>query len=509
MFFLLFVSPAFSSDCSLYCSAKCSGDIAVTSTTSSSVQQQIQNQYNSYSDLGPNYSWNNAFGFFSGGFDANFSYVAYDANYDTTSSTKQSEINGINNQVISGICNSGNGSVNIVVTFNSVCASPSPSTSPSASLSRSPSPTISSSSSVTPFPSVSSSVSPSISVSPSFSSSPSFSRTPSPTQVTTSPSRSSTPSQVTTSPSKSPSKSPSPSKTSSPSQITKSPTPSSSKTPSPTSSSSPSQITASPSKSPSKSPGPSKSSSPSQITQSPSPSFSNTPSVFPSTSLTPKPSVSSSPSSSPSLSPSSSNTPLVQKMCVQYFTATFQNNVNFTKTGNESDFVSSLENGFLEIFPSDVKYSVKLQAYSVKTQEIFFSYALFFNNSNYGEIVSKKIFSITYLSLINLTDTSGSSGIILSTKFSNNYCYTGSGSSGLTPGETTGIVLGAVLGSVLAASAITGLVAAGYILFKILNRQPIPEKLPENTQVFADEDSKNNALFQDNTKSIDNEMYTL
>nr|WNL49833.1 transmembrane domain containing protein [Marseillevirus sp.] len=584
-----------SDSCLLSTNSTCSGSLQRNPATSSSVSSQLASLYTQ--TFGSTYNWNNNFSFSGDQLSASFSYIVMDPVYD---SSKRAEILGINNQVISGICNSGNSTVAVEVLFSAYCfpsPSPSPSGTPSPSSTGSPSRTPSPSSSGSPSFQPSKSATPSASVSASFSPSlsPSVSRspstTPSPSMVSSSPtasqsqspspSLSSSPSPVSPTPTLSPSRTPSPSRspsptksssptpsksgspsrTPSPSQATKSPSrtpsftpsgspspfspsptkspsPSSSTTPSPTASpslspsSSPSSSstpspTASPSLSPSSSPSssstPSPTSSPSlspsasmspsstpsptsspSLSPSPSPSSSSTPSASPSSS----PSQTPSPSSSPSTSFSPSQTPLIPGTCLQDFSGEYRVSGSFQEGANETLLFSKIQESFRKIVPSGVSLFVYGRNFRKTKNSVSFAFAVYFNNSAVREVISSRVFVVSFNALSDVFQSNNSESAILSTVFSNNYCSTSSG-GGLTPGQTAGIVIGVVVGVIVGVVALLGLIALGMLIVRLMNKAPAPEQLASQNKAFSENAATDNAMFNSPTKSVENELYTL
>lgn len=528
-----------SDSCLLSTNSTCSGSLQRNAASTSSVSSQLSGLYTQ--TFGTSYSWNNNFTFFGDVLSSYFSYVVVDPSYD---SSKRAEILGINNQVISGICNSGNGTVAVEVLFSAYCF-PSPSPSPSRSSSPSPtssysrtpssspsnSPSFQPSKSASRTPSVSPSLSPSRTSSPSLVSAsptrtPTTSRTPSPSLIsptptrsptrTSSPSRSSSPSQVTRSPSVSPSKSKSPSRTPSPSLATRTPSPSISKTPSSTPSGTPSPVSPSPTRSPSLSPSQTPSLSPSRtatpsVSRSPSasPTTSISPSPTPSISVSPSSSLSPSPSPTPSTSTSPSQTPLVYGTCLQDFSGRYSVSGNFQTTGNETLLFSKILESFKELVSSSVSLSVYGRSFRESEKSVSFAFAVYFNDSRVRDVVSNKVFVVSFDALSELFPSNDSNSAILSTLFSNNYCSTEDGGGGLSPGQTAGIVIGAVIGAVVGVSVLLGLVALGMLVVRLMNKAPAPEQLASRNEVFSETTATENAMFNDPVQSIQNELYTL
>ncbi|BAU80165.1 hypothetical protein A9K97_gp186 [Tokyovirus A1] len=528
-----------SDSCLLSTNSSCSGSLQRNPVTSSSVSSQLSGLYTQ--TFGPSYSWSNNFSFSADSLSVSFSYVVVDPAYD---SSKRAEILGINNQVVSGICNSGNGTVAVEVLFSAYCfpsPSPSPSRTPSPSPTNSPIPTSSSSpsfqpsKSASPTPSNSPSLSPSRTPSPSMvSASPTISRSQSPP-----PTSSSTPSPVSPTPTRSPSRTPSPSKSPSPSQVTKSPSPTPSKSKSPSRTPSPSQVTKSPSPTPSRTPSSTPSGTPSPVSPSPTRSASSTPTASPSSSVspslspsvsrsplasptrsvspttTPSPSLSPSPTQTPSSSPtpstssSPSQTPLVYGTCLQDFSGRYTVSGTFQTTGNETLLFSKILESFRELVPLDVSLFVYGRNFRETEKNVVFAFAVYFNDSDVRETISNRVFVVSFNALSDVFPSNDSESAILSTVFSNNYCSTDGGGGGLTPGQTAGIVVGAVIGAVVGVAALLGMVALGMLAVRLMNKAPAPEQLATQDKVFSETAATDNAMFSDPVQSVQNELYTL
>jgi len=198
-------------------------------------------------------------------------------------------------------------------------------------------------------------------------------------------------------------------------------------------------------------------------------------------------------------------------MCLQTFSGTFTSTKDFTVLPNITEFYDGLVSRFNQTV-GGTWFRIFITQFSAGQQVghsdavINFFYIIYYYSANNSVVNSGSIYYNTVTTLFSITKIQVSSGV-LQFSYSNNVCIPSSG--GLSTGEKVGITLGVILGVVVAGSAITGLIAALYILVRFINRAPTPTTLPTGDETFADHMTGDNSLFRGNSFERENELYGL
>jgi hypothetical protein len=219
----------------------------------------------------------------------------------------------------------------------------------------------------------------------------------------------------------------------------------------------------------------------------------------------PTPSITASPSPTPSVTPSPSISPIVKNMCLQSFGAVYTSGVAFEALGNQTLFTDALTSNFESLLGTDW-FSIFVRQYETTNTSVTFSFVIYYWSKS-SSLVSDNLISYSLLSVSQVTNSGSSTNIKFSLRGGGTQCSTED--SGLSPGATAGIAIGAVAGGVAGAGALAGVAAAGYAIYRHMNRAPPPEQLASGDTAFVDNTSNDNKLFTSNQAEFQNELYSL
>jgi hypothetical protein len=151
-------------------------------------------------------------------------------------------------------------------------------------------------------------------------------------------------------------------------------------------------------------------------------------------------------------------------------------------------------------------FSVFVRYYEAHNDSVYADYIVY-NWSKDNDFFRDYLKGYASLSLGQTNPVDSSSGVSISSEAYTYTCLTEDG--GLTPGATAGIAIGAIAGGVAGAGALAGLGAAGYAVYRHMNRPPAPEQLASGDTAFVDNTSNDNKLFTSNQAEVQNELYSL
>lgn len=181
---------------------------------------------------------------------------------------------------------------------------------------------------------------------------------------------------------------------------------------------------------------------------------------------------------------------------------------DFVTNGNVTQFQTALTNRFKTLLATSANkwFSIFIRNYAANNETVSFSYVIYFWSKN-GDAITENINSISLRSVrdVNVEDEGAQASLTIDT--SSTECSTED--TGLSPGATAGIAIGAVAGGVAGAGALAGIAAAGYAVYRHMNRAPPPEQLASGDTAFVDNTSNDNKLFTSNQAEFQNELYSL
>jgi hypothetical protein len=180
----------------------------------------------------------------------------------------------------------------------------------------------------------------------------------------------------------------------------------------------------------------------------------------------------------------------------------------FVSNGNQTQFQQALTTRFTDLLAKSKNkwFSIFIRSYTPTNESVAFSYVLYFWSVN-GDTIEASINSLSVKAVTDVNKVLSSTNSSISISTSATECSYED--NGLSPGATAGIAIGAIAGGVAGAGALAGIAAAGYAVYRHMNRPPAPEQLASGDTAFVDNTSNDNRLFTSNQAEFQNELYSL
>jgi len=197
-------------------------------------------------------------------------------------------------------------------------------------------------------------------------------------------------------------------------------------------------------------------------------------------------------------------------MC--FHTYSMDYNTSFSVYSNESVFLEELNAGFVHLLGS-AWFEVYLFYYDAGPQIVSFEFVVYYWATS-EQLISDIALNFIGTKAVEETSTlSGSDSVTLTVKTTGAVCNAyvppkPNVGQTLSSGQKAGIAIGAVAGGTGGAAALGGVAAAAYLLYRHMNRAPVPEQLASGDTAFADHIANDNKLFSDNSYEVHNELYS-